>query len=73
MSEKAIIDPDDFFPPDITPKKCIGCAHAYYVYGIEFNCDRENNGKRCRFKRKNQREIRGETKDERRRASEAAH
>lgn len=52
MSEKAIIDPDDFFPPDITPKKCRGCAHAYYVYGIEFNCDRENNGKRCRFKRK---------------------
>lgn len=52
MSEKAIIDPDDFFPPDITPKKCRGCAHAYYVYGIEFNCDRENKGKRCRFKRK---------------------
>lgn len=52
MIDKVTIDPDDFFPPDITPKKCRGCAHAYYVYGIEFNCDRENNGKRCRFKRK---------------------
>ena len=52
MIDKVIVDPDDFFPPDITPKKCRECAHAYYMYGIEFNCDRENNGKRCRFKRK---------------------
>lgn len=70
MSEKVIIDPDDFFPPDITPKKCIGCAHAYYVYGIEFNCDRENNGKRCRFKRK----TKGESENGRKRSqSESAH
>lgn len=54
MSEKITIDPDDFFPPDITPKKCRGCAHAYYVYGTEFNCDRDNNGKRCRYQKKNQ-------------------
>ena len=52
MLNEVVMDSDNFFPRDNTPKKCIGCDHAYYVYGIEFNCDRENNGKRCRFQRK---------------------
>lgn len=52
MLNEVVMDSDNFFPRDNTPKKCRGCAHAYYVYGIEFNCDRENNGKRCRFKKK---------------------
>ena len=32
--------------------KCKECDHAYYVYGCEFNCARENQGKPCRFKKK---------------------
>ena len=52
MLNEVVMDSDNFFPRDNTPKKCIGCDHAYYVYGIEFNCDRENNEKRCRFQRK---------------------
>lgn len=52
MLNEVVMESDDFFPRDNTPKKCRGCAHAYYVYGIEFECARENNGKRCRFKRK---------------------
>lgn len=32
--------------------KCPHCDHAYYVYGCEFNCERENEGKRCSFKKK---------------------
>lgn len=32
--------------------KCPNCIHSYYVYGCEFNCELENNNKRCRFKEK---------------------
>lgn len=32
--------------------KCQICDHAYYAYGIEWNCERENQGKPCRFKKK---------------------
>lgn len=32
--------------------KCHLCEHSYYAYGCEFNCERENNNKPCRFKNK---------------------
>ena len=32
--------------------QCKECDHAYYAYGIELNCERENQGKPCRFKKK---------------------
>ena len=32
--------------------KCRTCDHSYYAYGCEFNCERENKGKRCSFKKK---------------------
>ena len=32
--------------------KCPNCEHSYYVYGIELNCELENNRKPCRFKEK---------------------
>lgn len=32
--------------------KCRTCDHSYYVYGCELNCERENEGKRCSFKKK---------------------
>ena len=32
--------------------KCKMCEHSYYVYGCEENCERENQGKPCRFKKK---------------------
>ena len=31
---------------------CPICEHSYYVYGCEFNCELKNEGKRCRFKKK---------------------
>ena len=31
---------------------CPICEHSYYVYGCEFNCELQNEGKRCRFKKK---------------------
>ena len=45
-------DEDVFFPGSSVPKRCRECAHAYYVYGVEFECTRANSGKRCRFKKK---------------------
>ena len=35
---------------------CPTCDHAYYAYGTEFNCERENQGKPCRFKKKKEEE-----------------
>lgn len=46
------IDDDVFFPGSSVPELCRKCEHAYYVYGIEFECARVNGGKRCRFKKK---------------------
>lgn len=46
------IEDDVFFPGSSVPKRCRECAHAYYVYGVEFECTRANSGKRCRFKKK---------------------
>lgn len=45
-------DEDVFFPGSSVPKRCRECEHAYYVYGVEFECTRANSGKRCRFKKK---------------------
>lgn len=47
------IDDDIFFPGSGVPKRCRKCEHAYYVYGVEFECSRADGGKRCRFKKKN--------------------
>ena len=32
--------------------KCPNCEHEYYAYGTEWNCERDNQGKPCRFKKK---------------------
>ena len=47
------VDDDVFFPGSSVPERCRKCEHAYYVYGIEFECTRADGGKRCRFKKKN--------------------
>lgn len=33
--------------------KCKECSHSYYVYGVQLECEREKDGKRCSFKKKN--------------------
>lgn len=41
----------DFSRYDFTPN-CRKCDHSYFVYGVELNCERLNENKRCRFKEK---------------------
>ena len=36
---------------DFTPN-CRKCDHAYFVYGVELNCELLNKNKKCRFKEK---------------------
>ena len=47
-----LIDLDSFFPIDNTPEKCRKCEYAYYMYGVEFNCALTDNGKKCKFKKR---------------------
>lgn len=37
--------------PECSENKCPKCVHGYYTYD-GFTCDREVKGKRCRFKKR---------------------